>query len=302
MTPLAHADEVEPRRREAGHIAGRWRDLGAAAGSVGVGVQRIEIDPGRWSTPVHVELAEEEIFFVLRGTGLSWQDGETFEVAAGDCLVHRIEEQAHTLRAGPEGLEVLAFGLRVPVGGTLLPRAGVIWHWPGWVEAAGWIGNQETPHPFEREAAAGEPPAPAPSPRPARIVAAATLEPALRGAAAVRDLGRAAGSELTGLNHVVLPSGAEGAPPHCHAAEEELFAVLEGDGVCLLGAEEHPVRAGHVVARPPGTGVPHSFRAGPEGMTYLAYGTRRPDDVVYYPRTREISLRGVGVRFRLPDG
>jgi hypothetical protein len=37
---------------------------------------------------------------------------------------------------------------------------------------------------------------------------------------------------------------------HCHASEEEVFVILGGDGVCILGDEEHPVRAGSVVARP----------------------------------------------------
>ena len=100
-------------------------------------MRRIEIEPGRWSTPAHVELAEEEIFYVLGGSGLSWQDGQTYEVGVGDCLVHPIEEQAHTLRAGAGGLDVLAFGMRAPAGGTLLPRAGVAWHWPGMGRGAG---------------------------------------------------------------------------------------------------------------------------------------------------------------------
>jgi hypothetical protein len=34
------------------------------------------------------------------------------------------------------------------------------------------------------------------------------------------------------------------------------------------------LRAGSVVARPPGTGVAHAFRAGEPGMTLLMYGTR----------------------------
>jgi uncharacterized cupin superfamily protein len=298
VVPIAHWDDVQPARREIGHIAGSWIDLGRAAGSVGIGVRRIRVDPGKWSTPAHVELAEEESFFVLAGSGLSWQDGETFDVGPGDCLVHLIETQAHTLRAGPDGLDVLAFGMRIPAGGTLLPRAGVIWHWPGWAEAP--LGR----HPYEREAEAGEPELPAaPAERPRRIVALDAV-PALDfgrpGQVEVRDLGRAAGSQLTGLRHVRLAEGAEGAPPHCHAAEEELFVVLSGHGVCTLGDEQHEVRAGHVVARPPGTGVPHSFTAGERGLAYLAYGTRVPSDIVYYPRTREVSLRGVGVRFALP--
>jgi uncharacterized cupin superfamily protein len=298
VAPLAHWDEVEPARRRFGHIAGAWADLGSAAGSIGVGVRRVQLVAGSWSTPAHVELAEEEIFYVLGGSGLSWQDGETFEVGPGDCLVHLIEREAHTLRAGPDGLEVLAFGMRVPAGGTLLRRAGLIWHWPGWAEAP--LGK----HPFEREADAGEPELPAaPSERPERIVATAAVELSdfgRPGQIAVRDLGRAAGSQLTGLRHVTLAAGTAGAPPHCHAAEEELFVVLDGGGVCTLGEERHEVRRGHVVARPPGTGVPHSFAAGDAGLTYLAYGTRVPSDIVYYPDSREIALRGVGVRFVVP--
>ena len=86
---IAHWDEVEGERAEVGHLVSVWYDLGEAAGSVTVGLQRIKVDPGKWSTPVHVELGEEEIFYVLDGSGLSWQEGETYEVRAGDCLVQR---------------------------------------------------------------------------------------------------------------------------------------------------------------------------------------------------------------------
>src|SRR2546423_14073965 len=102
---IAHWDEVEKRRVEAGHLRGTWTNLGRAAGSVAVGVQRIELGPGEISTPVHVHGAEEEIFYVLGGSGLSWQDDETYEIGAGDCLVHRVLEEEHTLRGGPDGLD-----------------------------------------------------------------------------------------------------------------------------------------------------------------------------------------------------
>lgn len=298
MTPIAHWDDVQDRVLEHGHVAAAWRNLGRAAGSATIGVQRIDIAPGKWSTPAHVELAEEEIFSVLAGSGLSWQDGETYEVGPGDCLVHRIREQAHTLCAGPEGLQVLAFGMRVPAGGTLLRRAGVVWQWPGWVEAA------SGPTPFEREAEAGPPPLPeAPSPRPARIASVASVEPSERPGGRVRDLGRAAGSVQTGLRHVTLDPGGEAAKHHCHSMEEELFVVLEGAGVCVLGDDEHPVRAGSVVSRPAGTGVAHSLRGGEAGMAYLAYGTREAGDIVYYPRSREVWMRGIDVRLTVPgDG
>ena len=35
------------------------------------------------------------------------------------------------------------------------------------------------------------------------------------------------------------------------------------------------------------------------GLTYLAYGTREPGDVCYYPRSDKIAFRGIGVIARL---
>ena len=286
---LAHWDDVEPYRRETGHLAGDWYDLGRAAGCVSVGLKRIRVDPGKWSTPAHAEGAEEEIFFVLGGSGLSWQDGEAFEVGKGDVLVHLPEKHAHTLRAGAEGLDVLAYGQRKTQGNTVLPRAEVAWMHPSWVDVGG-------PHPWEREAAIGEPEVGEVSPRPGRI---ANIDQGIRWeldtGAVDLNLGDLVGSVETGLSHMTIPPGAEGYPPHCHGAEEELFVVLEGSGTITLGEESAEVRRGSVVSRPAGTRVAHSFLAGDDGLVYLAYGTREPNDVVYYPRTDEIRFRGVGV-------
>jgi uncharacterized cupin superfamily protein len=301
---VAHWDDVEGRRREAGHIDGTWYDLGSAAGSSRVGLQRIRIAPGKWSTPAHIEGGEEEIFYVLGGSGVSWQmsagQPAAYAVAEGDCLVHLVGEAAHTLRAGREGLDVLAFGERVWHGNTILPRARVAWMWPGFVEAIP-VGGDD--HPFRREAAVGEPEVGEPERRPATIVNVADVraDETRRDtvARARRNLGRAAGSDKTGLQHVTVPPGKLGVPPHCHSAEEELFVVLDGDGTLLLADEEHPLRPGDVIARPAGTGVAHALRAGNEPLTYLAYGTRDSNDICFYPRSGKISLRGVGVIGRI---
>jgi uncharacterized cupin superfamily protein len=301
---VAHWDEVEPVRREAGHIGGTWRDLGRAAGSRDVGVKLIDVDPGKWSTPAHVEGAEEEIFFVLAGSGLSWQgdlDGcAVHEVRAGDCLVHLAEAAAHTLRAGPEGLRVLAYGQRVAHGNTVLPRAGVAWMWPAYADVTV-IGEER--HPYRREAEAGEPEVGELAERPPTTVnvedVTADVEDRPGYAGVDRDLARAAGSVATGLVHVVLEPGSMGSVPHCHSAEEEIFVVLGGEGTLFLGEDEHPVREGSVVARPPRTRVAHAFRAGDGGLTYLAYGTREPNDIAYYPRSNKVFFRGIGLVTRL---
>jgi len=66
----------------------------------------------------------------------------------------------------------------------------------------------------------------------------------------------------------------------------------DGEGTCLLGGEELPVRRGHVVARPAGTRVAHAFRGGEAALTLLLYRTREPNDIAYYPRSNKVYFRG----------
>jgi uncharacterized cupin superfamily protein len=283
-----------------GHIKGAWRDLGREAGSRTVGLRRIEVAEGHFSTPAHEHGDDEEIFFVLGGEGLLWQDGDTHAVTSGDCIVHRPKRGAHTLRGGAGGLDVLVFGQRRDASLTALPRARIAWSFPRWVELG------EGDHPFAREAAAGAPECPPPkAERPRNVVALEDVPPIFDGRA--RRAGEAAGAAATGLNHVALPPGGQGAPAHCHSQEEELFVVLEGDGVLELwgrgeqSPEEHPLRGGDVVSRPAGTGVAHALRPGAEGLTYLAYGTREPNDMCFYPQSGRVSLRGLGIALRAPE-
>jgi uncharacterized cupin superfamily protein len=310
---ILHWDDARSSRGERGHIAGTWQSLTGRA-SEWVGVKRIKVDPGMWATPLHLEGAEEEIFFVLGGSGLSvqWEgDGPldelpSYEVRAGDCIVHLALENAHTLQAGPDGLDVLAFGQRTYAGGvTWIPRAGVAWLGSTW----GVVGAEDD-HPWTREAAAGAPQLAAePSARPANIVNVDDVEPVERETATIgrriRDLGRAAGSLRTGLRYSEVLPGKLGSPPHCHSVEEEIFVVLEGDGHVLLwegdGVAEHAVRRGSVVARPAGTGVAHAFRGRDDGMSVLMYGTRDPSDLCFYPRSSKVFFRGLGLATRVGE-
>jgi uncharacterized cupin superfamily protein len=114
-----------------------------------------------------------------------------------------------------------------------------------------------------------------------------------------RDLGTAAGSALSGINHVDVAPGASSASFHCHGAEEEIFIVLAGSGTLRLGDERVAVQSGHVLARPPGSRIAHQFIGGEEGLTLLAWGTREPNDVVWYPDSRKVKLRGLGITARL---
>jgi uncharacterized cupin superfamily protein len=292
-----HWDDVEPVVIDDGDLRGtRWR-LGAAAGLTRTGLSRYRLGPGERAMPVHVHGDEEELFYVLAGDGLSWQDGRTYAVRAGDCILHRPGAEAHTIAGAGEGLDVLAFGSGSDTGVSWLPRTGAWWLEPRWLPADG-------PDPFAAEAAAGPLELPVPeSERPPTIVALADAEVTERRhgdvASVRRDHGDVLGSVRIGVGHLVVAPGKLTYPPHCHSAEEEAFVVLEGTGTLLLGDDEHAVRPGSVVARPPGTGVAHAFRAGAEELTLLAFGTREPNDIAYYPRSRKVSLRGIRVRFRV---
>ena len=275
-----------------------WQRLGDAAGASGFGLNRVRVEPGRLSTPPHSHGLSEEITFVLGGSGLLWQDEEVCEVGAGDTIVQVANRAEHTFKGGPDGLDYLVFGTRHPVEYGWLPRSRAVrLSWP-WVEG-------RVDDPWDLEAIAGDLEFVEPGERPANVVAFDDLPFDEDGD---KLLAEAAGSERSGLNWIRRASGRRGSVPHCHSLESEAFVVLEGSGTLELwpapgnaGAkpETHDLRPGNVVARPPGTRISHAILAGPEGITYLAYGTREPNDICYYPRSNKVYLRGVGLMTRL---
>jgi uncharacterized cupin superfamily protein len=296
---VIHWDEVESRRRAKGEMDATWQWLGRAAGCQGVGVNRVRVAPGMLPTPPHSHGASEELYYVLSGSGLAWQDEVVHEVRPGDCIVQRANELEHTFRAGPDGLEYLVYGTNHPTELGWLPRSRAVrFGWP-WVEG-------RTDDPWDVEAQSEPLEFGEPAERPANIVNLDGVSTESSGGETWKALAAAGGSEATGLSWSRLEPGRTGPPPHCHSEEEEVFVILEGEGTLELWPtpvaekrgvqrEDVAVRAGHVVSRPPGTKVAHAFRAGPDGMTMLVYGTRKPNDICYYPRSRKIYWRGVGL-------
>jgi uncharacterized cupin superfamily protein len=214
-----------------------------------------------------------------------------------DCVIHRADEMEHTFVAGPDGLEYLVFGTRHPTEIGWLPRSRAVrFGWP-WVE-----GRDDDPWEIE---AAGDPlEVGEPVPRPANIVNVDELEFQTVRHQSFVYFTRDETTKLAGLGWERLPAGHRGSVPHCHSAEEEVFVILGGTATLELwprqgDVEEIPLRAGHLVARPPGTKVSHSFRAGPDGVEMLVYGTRDPNDMCWYPRSKKIAWRGLGVVGRI---
>lgn len=235
-------------------------DLAQAAGAIDVSVRRFELAAGE-EAQLPQRQTEDVLFIVSGGTE---------ELRAGDCVVYPLPHEAPTLRAGDDGLTALLFATPAQLA------------------------------PFH----SGEP-------EPPRVLNLDAAESSYEGEAGrwVR-FSRQAGAVHAGVNYGRLEAGHDGAAPHCHSADEELFVILEGSGTLGLWPapvpvaegterEEHELWAGHVVSRPPSTAISHHFRAGPAGMTFLAYGTRRRNDVCYYPRSNKIYWRGLGLIARL---
>ena len=297
---LAHWDDVDERRAAKGEMDAVWQMLGRAAGTVDVGLNRVRVAPGKLPTPPHSHGASEEVYFVLSGSGLAWQDGDVHEVRARDCVVHTADHFEHTFVAGAEGLEFLVFGTRHRTEVAWLPRSRAIrTGWP-WVE-----GRDDDPWDVE---AAGPPlEVGEPKPRPENIVNVDEVELESEGNQTWAGFD---GTEQAGIAWERLPAGKMGSVPHCHSEEEEIFVILEGSATLHLTPsprrverggqpEQHELRPGHVVARPPGTGLSHHFIAGDDGCAMLVYGTRRPNDMAFYPRSNKVNFRGLGVIARV---
>ncbi len=114
-----------------------------------------------------------------------------------------------------------------------------------------------------------------------------------------RNLGRAIGSRLAPACSTWCRARQAVGAAALPLVEEEIFVILGGDGVLLLGDEEIPLRPGTSSRGPPGPASRTRSGRRRAGLTYLAYGTRDPGDVCYYPRSNKIAFRGVSVVARL---
>lgn len=109
-----------------------------------------------------------------------------------------------------------------------------------------------------------------------------------------RDLGRAAGSKNIGFAVERLLPGRRTSFTHAHSEEEELVYVLSGSCHVRLvepgqAPREIPLRAGHAVSFPAGTGIAHAFvNHGPAECTLFIVGERkRGVDRVFYAEDAE---------------
>src|SRR5262245_7034692 len=105
------------------------------------------------------------------------------------------------------------------------------------------------------------------------------VEPAGPGGA-VRFVRRELGVQAFGINWFELPPSTEGREhDERETGQEEVNVVVRGSGTYRIDGVDFDVRAGHILRFDPET--TRCPIAGPEGMTFVAVGTRRGS---YEPR------------------
>lgn len=116
------------------------------------------------------------------------------------------------------------------------------------------------------------------------------------------DAGIAERIGLTQLGAVYseVPPGKSGCPFHVHHVEEEMFVILEGEGVYRFGPDSYPVKAGDVLGAPRG-GPEYAHKltnTGTGPLKYLSISTQADTEICEYPDsgTFQASTRKSGAR------
>ena len=206
---------------------------------------------------------------MLGGSGICLLDGAAFEVgratasstACGGAHAARRRRRARRARVRDARCR--------PRPRTFRARASS-WIGGTWVEAG--VGD----HPWEREAAAGEPEVPEVGARPASVVNVDDVEGDHDGGS-WRLLARHGrrGAERAQLGQAARRRGERAAAPPLGRRGDlrrargrrnaRALAVAAARSRAVVEYEEQPVRAGHVISRPASSGIAHGLRAGEGG-------------------------------------
>jgi uncharacterized cupin superfamily protein len=133
-------------------------------------------------------------------------------------------------------------------------------------------------------------------PRPAQF--APTGPAAQRFEARVGMVAAKIGAKKLGYNVTAVPPGKRAYPYHSHQAQEEMFYVVEGTGEVRIGAQTFPIRAGDIIACPPGgPETAHQIvNTGSTELKYLAISTMEAPEVCEYPDSGKVAALGKGLR------
>ena len=100
------------------------------------------------------------------------------------------------------------------------------------------------------------------------------------------------GAQKLGYNLTAVPPGKRAFPFHNHRVNEEMFFVIEGEGQIRLGEAVYPLRAGDVVACPPGgkESAHQIINTGTKELKYLAVSTKLSPEIAEYPDSGKFGI------------
>lgn len=107
------------------------------------------------------------------------------------------------------------------------------------------------------------------------------------------------GARKLGYNLTAVPPGKRAFPFHSHRLNEEMFFLIEGSGEVRIGKEVFPIRAGDIIACPPGgRELAHQIvNTGAGELRYLAVSTMEGPEVCEYPDSGKIAVFAESLRY-----
>ena len=150
--PVVNEDDVEETERLFGnHFGGHYKVLTPTMRERGgkLGVNLTRVPPGRAVCPLHYHQLEDEVFYILSGTGVLRYGDEVTALRPGDCISCPAGSGiAHQIaNTGDEDLTYLAIGNSEPNEVCVYPDSGKVM-----VRSLGRVGMFEKTEYFAGEA------------------------------------------------------------------------------------------------------------------------------------------------------
>lgn len=107
------------------------------------------------------------------------------------------------------------------------------------------------------------------------------------------------GSKRIGLDLTRVMPGESPCPYHFHHIGEELFIILEGEGLLRYNGQERRLRPMDIVTCPPGPDGAHQIINDTlHPLVYLSLGTNDDYDICEYPDSQKVMAWGANNRLR----
>jgi uncharacterized cupin superfamily protein len=297
---------------------GGIRNGGTWCGGHPFDLQIRRIPAGASVCPFHSHFAQWEMFAVRSGTGRVRAGPETHVVNSGDVFFHPPGDPHQLTNPGPGELEVLIVADNPALDAFHYPDSN---KWglrpPGKyfrMHEVGYFDGEEAPladtPPYRPSGSPAAAPLPSFALRKLRSDdvpwdewhspggkfhgCSKELSVAL---GAKRNLPTGLGGHPFDLELNKLAPGEAGCPLHSHAAQWELFLILNGQGRVRAGTDVYPVTAGDAILHPPGEA--HQIRAAIDGeLVFLLIADNPPVDYWHYPDSNKWGLRAPRKFFR----